>query len=142
MRTKASLHLFALTLAASASVVVFSGCPPTPTCPSCTLKKAKYTVKKYRELDLGYTITAAQLSHRVDYESHCPKPPSGDSPPCQRADSRSVMPAVEGEEYDEDLMFKTDESLGDSETATVTFTLTKSGSPTLTKTQTPTIYEP
>ena len=103
--------------------------PDEPTCPDCTVKDGKYTVGNYSELSNGYTITAARLSHDVDYESHCPAPPASEEPPCERSGGISVLPATGGQTYVHELIFATDWNQGDSESAEVQFTLTKSGSP-------------
>ena len=109
------------------------GCPENPTCNTCTLKKGKYTVPNYSELDNGYAITGAKLQHDVDFMSHCPRPPSGETPPCSRSDTKDVMPAEAGKTYTKGLIYETDSSQ-DTESAIVTITLSKSGKPDIPKT--------
>lgn len=101
--------------------------PEHPTCPDCTIKTGKYTVGNYAELSSGYSITAARLTHDVEYESHCPAPPASETPPCDRSGAISVLPAVGGQTYVHDLIFATDWDEGDEESAQVEFTLTRSG---------------
>lgn len=127
-------------LALAAVSTLLTGCPDHPTCPDCSVKDGKYTVGEYDELDDGYEITGAKLTHTVQFNSHCPSPPSGDRPPCSRSDTTDVMPAQPGESYTKTLLFRTD-SNQDSESANVELTLTLSGKPDVTKNVTVTIVE-
>lgn len=111
---------------------LLTACPPKPVCPNCSIKRGKYTIPAESELPDGYTITAAKLEHDVDYDSHCPDPPSGDTPPCNRNDTKSVMPAEPEKSYTKRLIFPTD-AAQDSESAVVHLTLSKPGKPDITE---------
>ena len=107
---------------------LLTACPPKPPCPNCSIKRGKYTIPAESELPDGYTIAGAKLEHDVDYQSHCPEPPSGDTPPCSRTDTKDVMPADPEKEYTKRLIFSTD-SAQDSESATVILRLSSPGKP-------------
>lgn len=103
--------------------------PPKPPCPNCSIKNGSYTIPPQSAFPSGYTITAARLTHNVEYESHCPAPPASEDPPCERSGAISVLPAVWDQSYEEPLIFATDWGQGDEESALVELTLSKSGSP-------------
>jgi len=121
------LRTLSLLLIGSAPLFL-TACPAKPGCPNCSIKRGKYTIPAESELPAGYSITAAKIQHDVDYQSHCPSPPSGETPPCSRSDSEDVMPAEPEKTYERRLIFRTD-SAQDSETAVVILTLSQSGKP-------------
>ncbi|MEM6990125.1 MAG: hypothetical protein AAF721_06500 [Myxococcota bacterium] len=115
-----------VTLAGVAGALLIPGCPDTTPCPNCTVKKAKFGIKKYKALDEGFTISEAELEQRISYQSHCPAPPT-ETPPCARSEKKSIMPVAGGDEVDVPLYLPTNNK--DTETATLTVTMSKSGSP-------------
>lgn len=116
-----------------APLLLLTGCPPEPPCPNCTVKTGAYKIPDESALPSGFTISDAELTHDVDYRSHCPDPPSGETPPCQRSDSKSVMPVRPGDEDETKLIFATD-SNQDNESAEIKLTLTRTGQPNQTVT--------